>query len=124
VGNLGAGLARVGRHDDALTASEEAVALWRDLDTTNSTVHRPNLATAVGNLGVGLARVGRHDDALTTHQEAVALWRGLAHGSPRYKSDLGTALDRLRTALRRQGREEEMVTEGLPVQGHPRRSPE
>jgi hypothetical protein len=89
-------------------SGQEAVGLWRDLDAADPTLHRPGLARAVGNVGCGLERVSRYDEALSAYREAVGLWRGLAEGSPRYESDLATALDRLRTVTPDQGGDEDV----------------
>lgn len=76
--SLGIWLDRLGRHQDALTASTEAVTLHRTLAGTNPDAHHPDLATALINLGIRLDDLDRHREALDVRAEAVRLYRDLA----------------------------------------------
>jgi len=105
VRNLGVGLDRVGRYEDALAAYGEAVALYRPLARDNPAAHQPDLARAVRNLGAGLHRVGRYEEALAANEEAVALYRPLARDNPAaHQPELARAVRNLGAGLHRVGR--------------------
>jgi tetratricopeptide (TPR) repeat protein len=70
-------LAEVGRRDEALTASQRAVDLYRDLAAVDRDAHLSDLAMAVNNHGLRLREAGRRDEAFATAQEAVDLYRKL-----------------------------------------------
>ena len=80
--NLGIRLSGVGRRQDALTPTQEAVTIYRELAKTNPTAYLPNLAASLTNLGIRLSEVGRRQDALTPTQEAVTIYRELAKTNP------------------------------------------
>jgi tetratricopeptide (TPR) repeat protein len=88
--NLGAGLTGVGRYQEALAATEEAVGLWRPLARDNP-AHQPGLAEALDNRGVGLGLLGRYQQGLAATEEAVGLWRPLARDNPAHQPDLARA---------------------------------
>ncbi|MFK4100856.1 tetratricopeptide repeat protein [Streptomyces sp. NPDC019531] len=109
--NLGAFLSEVGRREEALTATEEAVALYRRLAAVNAVTHEPHLADSLSNLGAFLAEVGRHEEALTATQEAVAIYRRLAAANPAtHEPDLANSLSNLGACLAEVGRREEALT--------------
>ena len=65
-------------NQEALAATEEAVAVWRTL-ADDDPDHRPSLARTLSNLESPLGRtVGRHQEALAATEEGVAIWRTLA----------------------------------------------
>src|SRR5205823_3660573 len=93
---LGWRLANAGLHDQALTATEEAVAVCRRLAAANPAAFEPNLATALTNLAVRLSNLGRREHALVATEEAVAVCRRLAAANPAaFEPDLASALNNL-----------------------------
>ena len=79
--------------DDALSATEEAVSIRRQLAAAYPDRYRPDLADSLNNLGVRLSELGRPADALLAEQEAVRIRRELAAANPdRYRPGLAIAL--------------------------------
>ncbi len=91
----------LGRHKQALTASKEAVELYRGLvntpNNTDQTTITERLATALINLRADHGNLGQHDLALTAIDEAVELYRELVN-TPN-NTDQTTITERLATAL-------------------------
>jgi tetratricopeptide (TPR) repeat protein len=79
---LGVALREVGRYDEALTAGQEAVKLYRQLADDRPEVYLGDLANAVGDMGIHQGEVGRNNEALATSQEAVKLYRRLVGDRP------------------------------------------
>ena len=75
-------LAELGRREDALAATEEAVAIYRELAAARPDTFLPNLARALNNPSNRLAELGRREDALAATEEAVAIYRELAAARP------------------------------------------
>jgi tetratricopeptide (TPR) repeat protein len=71
-------LAEAGHGDHALSMSEEAVALRRELAATNRAAFLPDLGLSLNNHALRLADAGHGDHALSVSEEAVALRRELA----------------------------------------------
>jgi hypothetical protein len=92
--SLGNRLDEVGRDQEALAATEEAVSLWRPIARGNP-AHQPALALVLNSLGVHLIRVGRDQEALTAAEEAVGLWRQLIRDGRSYQRELAMALTNL-----------------------------
>ena len=69
----------VRRFDEAITAHQDAAAIYRD------TGDRHGEGTARNNLGLALRQVRRFDEAITAHQDAAAIYRetGDRHGEGR-----------------------------------------
>jgi tetratricopeptide (TPR) repeat protein len=99
----------LGRREEALAASQEAVAFCRRLAETRLDAFLPGLATSLNNFGGALSNLGRREEALAASQEAVALFRRLAETRPDAflpdlaasvgtMSDVLAALDRHREA--------------------------
>jgi tetratricopeptide (TPR) repeat protein len=108
--NLGVRLDRVGRYEEALEATQEAVALRRVLAADNPAAHQDDLAIALDHLGIQLHEVGRYEEALEATQEAVALNRVLAADNPAaHQEGLAIALYNLGIRLGRVGRYEEAL---------------
>ncbi len=102
---LGYYLGEVGRYQDALAATGEAVTIYRALAEDNLTAHRTDLARALNNLGGWLRRVGRYQDALAAAEELVTFHRGLAEDNPAaHQADLAGALNNLGVGLDEVGR--------------------
>jgi tetratricopeptide (TPR) repeat protein len=99
LGNLGIALRQVRRLNEAITAHQDAAAIYRE------TGDRRNEAAELSNLGVALVAVRRFDQAITAHQDAAAIFRetGDRHGE-------GKALDSLGSALQAVGQLEEAIT--------------
>ncbi|UQX03395.1 tetratricopeptide repeat protein [Streptomyces sp. RerS4] len=109
--NLGIFLSQMGRQEEALTATQEAVAIRRRPATDNPAAHEHSLALSLINLGASLWKVGRREEALTATQEAVAIRRRLTAGDPAaHEHSLANALDNLGTFLSQMGRREEALT--------------
>jgi tetratricopeptide (TPR) repeat protein len=85
--NLSIALSALGRREDALKPSEEAVDIRRKLAASNPQAFLPNLATSLGSYGSILQDLER--DA----QAAQAFAEGLQHLAPFYR-DLPTSLHR------------------------------
>jgi tetratricopeptide (TPR) repeat protein len=75
--NLGKWKWAVGRHEESLTATQEAVLIQRPLAQARPEVYEPVLALSLSNLAARLADVGRYPDALPIAEESVALYRRL-----------------------------------------------
>jgi tetratricopeptide (TPR) repeat protein len=80
--NLGADLSEMGRREEALQATQEAVDLYRRLAAQHPDAFLPNLAASLNNLGNRLSELGRREEALQATQEAVDLYRRLAAQHP------------------------------------------
>ncbi len=107
--NLGLRLNAVGRFEDALAATREAVGLRRRLAKRNPAVYSRDLALNLHNLGGDLSAVGRHEDALEATQEAVDVRRRLAKEGPAAVADLAKSLHNLGNDLGAVGRHEEAL---------------
>jgi tetratricopeptide (TPR) repeat protein len=79
--NLGVRLSELGRRQEALAPTEEAVTIYRRLAASNPEAWLPDLAGSLNNLGVRLSRLGRRQEALASTEEAVTIYRGLAASS-------------------------------------------
>ncbi|WP_327749669.1 tetratricopeptide repeat protein [Streptomyces europaeiscabiei] len=109
--NLGVRLSAVGRHGEALTATEEAVIAYRRLAEADPAAFEPNLTGSLSNLGGNLSAVGRHGEALTATEEAVIAYRRLAGVDPAtFEPDLATSLSNLGIRLSAVGRHDEALT--------------
>jgi tetratricopeptide (TPR) repeat protein len=71
-----------GRHEEALAATEEAVATHRRLAAAHPNAFEPELAMSLSNLGVKYAALGRREAALAATEEAVAVHRQFAATRP------------------------------------------
>ena len=63
----------LGRPADALPSAREAVAIYRELASSDSDTHRLELAYALQNLGILYAELGRVPEAQLASAEAEAL---------------------------------------------------
>ena len=87
-------LANVGRHEEALAASEEAVEIGRRLLQTQPQI-LPDLATSLHSLAVRLSHFGRREEALARSQEALDIYTYLA------ERDFASVLPQLAMCLNR-----------------------
>jgi tetratricopeptide (TPR) repeat protein len=102
--NLGISLRQLGRRQEAFTAFDEAVRLYR-MVAEEEPRYTPNLAGALKNLGACLRELGRYREALAAQEEAVGLYRKLAEQEPvRHTPDLAAGLGNLGTSLDDLGR--------------------
>jgi len=106
--NLGNRYSEVGRRQEAVAPTEEAVALRRDLAAANP-AYQPDLVAALNNLGNRYSEVGRRQEAVAPTEEAVALYRDLAAANPAYQPDLAMALSNLGNRYSEVGRHQEAV---------------
>jgi tetratricopeptide (TPR) repeat protein len=112
---LGVRLSYAGLHQQALTAVQDAVDLWRRLAQVNPAAFEPDLAQSLKNLGVMLTRIGRREEALTATQDAVTVYRRLAQADlltadpPAFEYALAISLSNLGAMLAGMGRREEAL---------------
>ena len=69
--NEGARLSDLGRREEALAATQEAVTLLRRLAEQAPDAFSPDLAMSLNNLGSDLSALGRREEALVAAREAV-----------------------------------------------------
>ncbi|MGH3910516.1 MAG: tetratricopeptide repeat protein, partial [Pseudonocardiaceae bacterium] len=83
----------LGRREEALAATSEAVELYRRLAGVNPAAFEPDLASALNNLGGWLSGLGRREEALAATSEAVEIRRRLAGVNPAaFEPDLARGL--------------------------------
>jgi tetratricopeptide (TPR) repeat protein len=110
VGTLGIRLSNLGRREEALAPSQEAVDIYRRLVQTQPDVFFPNLATSLNNFGIRLSNLGRLEEALAISQEAVDIRRRLAQTRPEASlPNLAHNLNSLGIRLSNLGRHEEAL---------------
>ena len=108
--NLAVRLADLGRPEDALPASEEAVSIHRELAAARPDAFRPGLATSLTSLSDQLRQLGREEDALPASEEAVSIHRELAAARPdAFRPDLARSLANLSLRLADLGRREDAL---------------
>ncbi len=108
--NLGARLRALGRPEEALAASQEAVGTYRTLSKRNPDAFLPDLANSLNNLGAALSALGRREEALVASQEAVDLRRTLAKRNPdAFLPDLANSFNNLGAMFSALGRREEAL---------------
>lgn len=94
--HLGTRLSRIGRPQDALEATKEAVQILRHLVQQRPDAFLPTLAGSLSNLGARLNAVGRKKEALDAINEAVQILRRLDQQQPHLlRPDLAMSLDNL-----------------------------
>ncbi|MGW4083518.1 tetratricopeptide repeat protein [Streptomyces sp. NPDC004822] len=108
--NLSAIRAGAGLHAGALTAAEEAVRAFQDLDAHDSDRFRDAFVRAQGNLSAAHSELGQALEAAEVAETALRLARDLVerHGEG-YLHFLADVLNNSGTALRRLGRHDEAV---------------
>jgi tetratricopeptide (TPR) repeat protein len=110
VGTLGIRLSNLGRREEALAASQEAVDIRRRLAQTRPDAFLPDLASSLNNLGIRLSNLGRREEALAASQEAVDIRRRLAQTRPdAFLPDLASSLNNAGAMLSNLGRREEAL---------------
>jgi len=97
--SLGNALGMVRRLEEAITAHQDAAAIFRE------TGDRHGEGMALGNLGLTLTETGRFEEAITAFQEDLAICREVGD-----RRGEGMALGNLGLALTEAGRFEEAIT--------------
>ncbi|WP_206745010.1 tetratricopeptide repeat protein, partial [Pseudofrankia sp. BMG5.36] len=106
--NLSARLGELGRWEEGLAASEEAVDVYRRLAEARPEEFLSDLAGALTNLSVDLGGLGRLEEGLAANEEALAVYRRLAEDRPEaFLPDLAMSLTNLSVDLGELGRWEE-----------------
>ncbi|MEU0382709.1 tetratricopeptide repeat protein, partial [Streptomyces cyaneofuscatus] len=107
--NLGAELSGVGRREDALTAAEEALEIYRRLAASNPAAYNPDLAHCL-SFFAWVSYEARQDPsvALRATGEAVEIYRRFVAAVPaRFLPPLRSVLGLQADLLRRLGRAQE-----------------
>ena len=108
--NHAVALARLGRLDEAVVPTQEAVQTYRTLAADSPDEFLPYLATCLNNLGGTLSHLGRRDEALAATREAVEIRRTLATACPeKFLPDLAMSLNTLGGTLSHLGKREESL---------------
>jgi tetratricopeptide (TPR) repeat protein len=86
--NLGGTLIKMRRHEEAVTACQDAAAIFRE------TGDRRGEGDALNNLGLALRGVRRLEESIAAHRDADAIFRetGDRHGDAEALTNLGAAL--------------------------------
>ncbi|WP_435228207.1 tetratricopeptide repeat protein [Streptomyces sp. Tue6028] len=109
--NLSNRLGEVGRHEDALTAIEEAITIRREQVAARADAFLPDLAGSLNNLSIRLGALGRREDALAAVEEATSSYRELVAARPdAFLPDLAGSLNNLSNRLGALGRHEDALT--------------
>jgi tetratricopeptide (TPR) repeat protein len=109
--NAASYLSALGRHEEGLTAAQEAADLYRALARASPEAFTPKLAAALNTLAARLSELGRREEALTAAKEAVDIRRALALARPEaFMPDLAASLNNLAVMLSGVGRREEALT--------------
>ncbi len=102
LGNLSNHLDEIGKKVEALSVSQEAVAIHRRIAEANPTQFEPNLAVSLNNLCTCLCDAGDIAGALATVRESIEISRRLVKVSPvRFERYLASSLNNLSQCLRR-----------------------
>jgi tetratricopeptide (TPR) repeat protein len=103
-------LSEMGRREEALQATQEAVEIRRRLAAQHPDAFLPDLAGSLHNLGNRLSEMGRREEALQATQEAVDLFRRLAAQHPdAFLPDLAMSLHNLGDRLSEIGEPEKAL---------------
>jgi tetratricopeptide (TPR) repeat protein len=105
--NRGNALANLGRLEEALSASNESIAIYRVLVQDEHRLElRDVMATTIMNRGNALARLGRLEEALSAYDESIAIHRVLVLGEHRLelRNDMAIAIMNRGNALTDLGR--------------------
>lgn len=110
--NLSVIRAGAGLHDGALTAAEEAVRIYRDLDALSSDRFRDDLVQALDHLSGAHSELGQAKEAADLAAASLRLARDLAdrHGDG-YLHLMADVLNNSGVAFRRVGRYDDAVTQ-------------
>ena len=96
----GVRLSAMGHHEAAVSASGEAVNIYRNLTKDQPDSFLPYLAHSLNHLGIWMSDVGNLEAALRATEEAVQIYRSLAQECPdAVMPDLARGLNNLGTRL-------------------------
>jgi CHAT domain-containing protein len=104
--DMGLFMSAMGRREEALVATGEAVKISREL-AKNNLFYLGDLAMVLSNLGQSYTNLGRSQEALAPTEEAVKLYRDLAKTNPAVLSRLASALNSLGGSFLILGRRQE-----------------
>ena len=97
--------------EEALSAIEEAVGIYRSLAGARPDAFEPDLAMSLNNLSGCHAALGRREEALSAIEEAVRIRRRLAEARPdAFEPDLAASLNNLSGRHAELGRREEALS--------------
>ena len=100
----------LGRREDALAASEEAVTIYRQLAQTWPDTLLPDLAGSLNTRSVCLSDLGRREDALAAIEEALTIYQQLTQTAPdAFLPNLATSLINQSACLSGLGRREDAL---------------
>ena len=99
---MGILLSAVGRRQEALAPTEEAVKIHRELAKTNP-AFLGDLAGCLNNLGVLYSELGQPVIARSAYEESIAIFRPLAASNPAFQEDLQRASSNLEELNRKEG---------------------
>ncbi|MGY6658640.1 tetratricopeptide repeat protein [Amycolatopsis sp. TRM77291] len=109
--NLSIRLRNIGRREESLTASSEAVELYRQLAEKRPETFLTNLANSLINLSIHLGGAGHRKEGVYASREAVTIQRHLAEQCPdTFQPDLADSLNHLSNRLSDVNRHEEVLT--------------
>jgi tetratricopeptide (TPR) repeat protein len=95
---------------EALTTSEQAVELYRELAAAQPDAFTPDLASELLRQGARLSEAQQYEAALAIDREAVVLYLSLHHKSPeRYAEEAQGALAHLIIDLRDLGYDDDAI---------------
>lgn len=107
---LGVRLSDLGRREEALASTLEAVDIYRKLAAAHPGTLLPDFVTGLNNLGSNLSALGRREEALAATLEAVEGYRELSTARPDiFLPDLAMGLGNLGNRLSELGRREEAL---------------
>jgi tetratricopeptide (TPR) repeat protein len=92
--NLGNRYSAVGKRQEALAPTEEAVSICRELAETNP-AFLPGLAMSLNDLGNSYGEVGKRQEALASTEAAFTIYLELAETNPAFLPDLARSLNNL-----------------------------
>jgi nucleoside phosphorylase/tetratricopeptide (TPR) repeat protein len=91
--NLGNRLSALGKREEALAATQEAVETYRQLAQRNPDAFQPALAMSLNNLGAMLSELGKREEALTALEEALdKIWPFFRRVPPAFERNTGIML--------------------------------
>ena len=103
-------LSQLGRREEALSAINEAVTIYRRLADARPDAFLPDHAASLNNQSNVLNDLGRRGDALAVIGEAVSVYRTLAEARPdAFLPDLAASLNNRANRLRELGRGEDAL---------------
>lgn len=98
--HLGNWLAHLGRCDEALPPTQDAIAIYRTLAAANQQLFLPALAICLNNLSIRYHDLGQNQAAVQSAEDAVRVFRGLASSNfDAFMPNLATSTNTLAARL-------------------------